>query len=1128
MTRPSLALALALWMVSTLDAQVDARGDARVDASQHHLRKRFLSSHESSLLPKWTSEPSHEAFDLHVLQSEAYRSLDPSLHQHGSGYDISIASIHTHSVVRVRPQIDGIPVTGADRVFSYSHETEQWNSIEIGHHLNPHALRKRGYYEYNDTAPNTYTSDPSPYTFNITEQEALQISRDNSQHLSKDTSEFYCQKGYFVDTTLDTIRPVWKIVDIAEPAPGRTIRWIDAQSGVLVSSMPSVMQDSGLVYPEPGMVALGTAPTKVALRNVQSPTKYNGGLGIYGSDFRSFNTCFNYGCFNGSKPLGNCTEDMVYCAGPYATANGAPSYSVRNYRFTTDGRYLDASRNWTADGFQGGLVHMMWTQAPVFAPIVRQPGDGLWGSTTDFTSTSLSGYTDFVELQAYYYITEHLQFMKNIINDTNFCLVGSGPGCLQRDPVTNRTATHWDHPMRFVVNYQQMQTLPGPGDNYDDFMTQLSNGYGKNDSFPIMFYNSTAYQNAYFSNSQFQPPVNSVEFRNCTGGACVSILESPFNYFAFGVDDQYSWGLADCTVFHEMTHAIVAKYIPDLPFYSFGDKGLLSDPGALNEGWADYFAAIHCNRPDFRTQYDGRPYRSVINNMTCADMVGEIHTDSGVFSGALWEIRQQVPVLVQGNTTKNALAFDQLVLHAMAMGTMSETFTTQFQKIQALIEKDPVLWPLRNLSYAVFSAREWNCSRVTPYSEVSDSTFTIPDSRTTARNISTAATQILVLPRKSDWRATLSWDQFYVSPFLGTLRVGLSAAPLLYAVSFGCPIASDVNGTLSADCSTSNATVACPGYENQTVRWQSAAYDSAASRGSITVDFGIDSCSSIYVWISHDIPAPMTLYSISLAYLGWHRIWLWTLTGLGLLEFVVLLGLMVASVARALARLALRKKSDARTRVGPDSIASSIDKDKICSWLVNMDDQAATGPTLWSRRWRLFVIWTVFIVSKVVLATTGAFGIVALYYPPWRPLLSWSLFMPFILVLVLDGLLGCGRHRRLVAAHRCLKIRGRSLGLWKIWVLADLLLLVFTSLGALVVFLDNVAAGLHATIFIVFVALWFARGAVSSAWLWSAVRQADMQVGRQVTPTPAAAPTAGTLSRSHPQPVNSRPTQLYK
>jgi hypothetical protein len=78
------------------------------------------------------------------------------------------------------------------------------------------------------------------------------------------------------------------------------------------------------------------------------------------------------------------------------------------------------------------------------------------------------------------------------------------------------------------------------------------------------------------------------------------------------------------------------------------DLGLRTDPKALSEGFADYFASTLTGEPNFGSYNDGlmgEPLRRLEDppgeHATCpASLSGEIHADSIIWSRALWDVRK--------------------------------------------------------------------------------------------------------------------------------------------------------------------------------------------------------------------------------------------------------------------------------------------------------------------------------------------------------------------------------------------------------------------------------------------------------------------------------------------------------
>ncbi|KAJ3109543.1 hypothetical protein HDU97_005200 [Phlyctochytrium planicorne] len=629
--------------------------------------------------------------------------------------------------------------------------------------------------------------------------------------------------------------PAYRVVDLTQPSNDRYVRYVHAETGQILATIPLVhMAEQGLVFQERQIVRKlpGDAPVLTELLDVKAPTTSNGGKGIRGKDFRSLNTCLAWRCANGTGRAGNrtgldgtCNDEGSICVDlpdeydPATLALPPGAHTVSSY-FAADGKYIDLYRNWTEDGFPNGRIIVQWTEATVFGPRLERPNTTypasnppaiVWGSTTDFTKYSGQEFDDeFAELQGYHSLSLHMKFMKELLKDPNFCLRGQGQNCTDVDPVSNFSSTPWTRQLRFTVNY--VNSAPSSFDGVD-FLDQLEMGRGKNVTNPIQFTGVQPYGEAFYSGSGYQPPLDPSNatldadwMGNCTDLDCTMIDSTPFAFIALGQNLRYDWAINQCIVFHELTHVFVDKYIPDLPSYAWTARGLQSDPGAMNEAWADYFAAIHCGVSNFYTTYNGQPRRDLNNDYDCSYMVGEIHNgkyivpnvelipilDGQIFSGAFWTIRKLLP------DESSQTDFDRLILTAISMGKGTDDFSSQFRLVHSLMKSHPLpaISSLSDRAWAEFSKREFNCSRSTEYFQTMDSTFVLPSAGLTSVRVATLPNQLIITPRGPDWGFTLKWKQWYNSPFLGPSQLGYGRTRIKFLISHGCPLfLSPVNQT---------------------------------------------------------------------------------------------------------------------------------------------------------------------------------------------------------------------------------------------------------------------------------------------------------------------------------------------
>lgn len=148
----------------------------------------------------------------------------------------------------------------------------------------------------------------------------------------------------------------------------------------------------------------------------------------------------------------------------------------------------------------------------------------------------------------------------------------------------------------------------------------------------------------------------------------------------FSGSSKRNFSLDAAVIYHEYTHAMLgATRLSGV----FPDKeGLNNLPGALNEAYADYFAATITNQSaignfalndfegmkicGFEMGGGGNLARDLENFRSCpGDLTAEVHADSEMFSSALWQIRKDL----------GATDADKVVLQAV----LTLTDTSDFQ-----------------------------------------------------------------------------------------------------------------------------------------------------------------------------------------------------------------------------------------------------------------------------------------------------------------------------------------------------------------------------------------------------------------------------------------------------------------
>jgi MYXO-CTERM domain-containing protein len=174
-----------------------------------------------------------------------------------------------------------------------------------------------------------------------------------------------------------------------------------------------------------------------------------------------------------------------------------------------------------------------------------------------------------------------------------------------------------------------------------------------------------SFQNAFFAPSN---PLFDQVF-GFTGGAM---------WFGQGPLKDYSYD--GDVVYHEFTHSVVNVTLKLVQTH-MDEYGTSYSPGAMNEGLADYFSSAIAGDPDvgeYATQ-DFAPgstaIRTLDNKDTCPSAVGgEVHQDSTLFSGALWDARKAL-------SPADQVTFDGAIFKAMNSSPTGDLGYEQFAKL---------------------------------------------------------------------------------------------------------------------------------------------------------------------------------------------------------------------------------------------------------------------------------------------------------------------------------------------------------------------------------------------------------------------------------------------------------------
>lgn len=146
-----------------------------------------------------------------------------------------------------------------------------------------------------------------------------------------------------------------------------------------------------------------------------------------------------------------------------------------------------------------------------------------------------------------------------------------------------------------------------------------------------------------FSNAFFSPAQGGM------GGVFADIFDIPGGAMLFGQGPRRDYAYDGDVVYHEFGHAVVDRTLK-LGGWALDEFGATAAPGSMNEGLADYFSSAITGDPDVGEyasediDQNSSVIRTIANKDACPTMVvGEVHADSTLFSGALWEARDKLP-----------------------------------------------------------------------------------------------------------------------------------------------------------------------------------------------------------------------------------------------------------------------------------------------------------------------------------------------------------------------------------------------------------------------------------------------------------------------------------------------------
>jgi hypothetical protein len=676
-------------------------------------------------------------------------------------------------ITRSTPVIDGIPVEGADGIFSGNNHESQFHFI---HFEKPNASFRLSAAECMEKA--------------ITEHGLSTL------------------KNPYVENTRGIYQPIW-LMHFEELRPVFKIRlptisifslkdiYVDAESGEILridDSAQFIQAPSQLFVYSPTSAMLDESELKpVMLPNLVGIEE--GGF-LQGEYMKIRNCCKFFTCPTESE----CTDAHKRCA-LKSHENAKQRREIVDLPSDTLG--LDA------------LISMpdiitVDTVRCTYLPFARASYENPESRILGFFDRPIddkeqeSEMDRFSEIQTYFSMMSFFHHIRLLLNDSTWCLRPEAMSCNNDgSPVVDEEGNPKNPYKVFVNQMIPDMKLEGPHQkDPDNFILQFMAGKGNRDN-PIKLN-----QFARIGNAAFVPALSTLKKNAPRADEILSDLIKPYDHNVF-FQGERDFALDGDVVFHEFMHAITTSLISKINSLGLDEWGIHSEPGSLNEAWADYFSAAFTNNPSIgkyasiKGGYGEVALRDIDNTASCPhDVIGEVHNDGLIWSGALWEIRSTLEKLYGSTIT---IEFDRAVLASLAEARITEDFKTQSGKlINNLKIRDGLGQKAADIAHSIFEKRGiTNCFRAFTLSRVDNKNklethiknllFIPSKNQIELKNYAPSSSQLEIGIPAGAKGLTLSWRQFLAGTgvLLGTEATPNSARniqPLKVIKSLDIPI----------------------------------------------------------------------------------------------------------------------------------------------------------------------------------------------------------------------------------------------------------------------------------------------------------------------------------------------------
>lgn len=689
--------------------------------------------------------------------------------QHKIDFSLKRISIDKKHIVRITPSVDNIKVEGSDSIYTHA-----------------------------DTPLLLMAKTPQPkgdFVLKLEEaiDKAIGLSAFSLLRTTKDLDcESYVEKIWL--NHLSNLRPAYKIrLPVLLPWQLEDI-YIDADNGDILKIEPAaqMLKAPSFTY---SFSPSSYPPKKDSLKKAHlkhlTSIKENGALNGEFFDVRS--CCQYYTC----PEDGPCSEEYKRCA---LKSHQGAQYAHQIFELPTDSLGLSAIFNLPPTIFVDSIKCTNIGLAK--AKINDEQGKVLGFFADPIDEPGVSSELDqFSEIQAYFSIQSFFAYIRSLLNDQTWCLRKEAMLCDKDGKILLDSNSQPIKKYKIYVNQLSPATYL-EDNNSESIINQIHNNKGSKEQ-PAVLSSMMRVNNA-----AFVPALSSLKKTKPRADEILSDLIKPFDHNVFYQGDR-DFAYDGDVVFHEFMHAVTATMVGKMNSLGLDSWGINAEPGSLNEGWSDYFAAAFTGHPILGeyAALDGDEgevgKRNLENNFTCpTNIIGEVHNDSKIWSGALWQIREEIKSRYD---TEKAFYFDQAVLRSLAMATNTDDFSLQGQKLLKNIKDSPKLnQEIGIITENILQKRGvLNCQRFQTLSYIEkngqvlsvnkDKLFVPSKISIGIKNFAPSNSQLKINIPKNTKKIIISWKQSMgnLGPLLGKEATPVSLPqmkPLGIAVRFDLPI----------------------------------------------------------------------------------------------------------------------------------------------------------------------------------------------------------------------------------------------------------------------------------------------------------------------------------------------------